>query len=69
MFQLGPRYFGTVVRNDDRTLKYARLYTGDLTSDDFPARHDSEKLAQVLMDVYHKTRKARTSSKAAMSEE
>lgn len=68
MFQLGSRYFGNVVRIDDRTLKYARLYTGDLTNADFPARHDSEKLAQVLMDVYHETRKARTSSKAAMSE-
>lgn len=69
MFQLGPRYFGTVVRIDDRTLQYARLHTGDLTNSDFPARHDSEKLAQVLMDVYHKSRKDRTSSKAAVREE
>ena len=67
MFQLGPHYFGAVVRIDGRALEYARLHTGDLTNPDFPVRHDSDKLAQVLMDVYHKTRKNRTSPRATLS--
>ena len=67
MFQLGSVYFGDVVRIDGRELENARLHTGDLTDPDFPVRHDSEKLAQVLMDVYHKTRKDRSSSRAALS--
>lgn len=67
MFQLGSSYYGTVVRIDDRALKYARLHLGDLTNPDFPVRHNSEKLAQVLMDVYHNSRKHRTSPKATLS--
>ena len=67
MLQLGPRYFGAVVRTDGRALEYARLHTADLTNPDFPVRHDSDRLAQVLMDVYHKTRKDRTSPREALS--
>ena len=67
LIQLGPRYFGTAVRIDDQVLEYASLHSGDLTDPEFPVRHDSDKLAKVLIDVYHKTRKHRTSPRVAPS--
>ena len=41
------------VRADERSLRDTRLYTADLVDVAHPWRHDSVKLAQVLMDLYY----------------
>jgi len=41
------------VRADGRTLSDSRVYTTDLVDGSHPWRHDSAKLAQVLMDIYY----------------
>ncbi len=41
------------VRVDDKTLSDERTYTADLVDDAHPWRHDSLKLAQVLMDIFY----------------
>ncbi len=40
------------VRADEKTLSDSRSYTADLTDDAHVWRHDSDKLAQVIMDIY-----------------
>lgn len=40
------------VRADERSRRDERLYCADLVDIDHPWRHDSTKLAQVLMDLY-----------------
>ena len=51
---LGPEFFGAPVAHDGRMPKRARLHLQDLADADHPVRHDSEKLAQTIMDVYDK---------------
>ncbi|HRQ24023.1 MAG TPA: 2-phospho-L-lactate transferase CofD family protein, partial [Anaerolineales bacterium] len=41
------------VKVDEMTLSDERTYTVDLVDDAHPWRHDSLKLAQVIMDVYN----------------
>lgn len=41
------------VRADDHSLRDNRLYTSDLVDHSHPWRHDSAKLAQVLMDLFY----------------
>lgn len=41
------------VRADERSLGDSRLYTTDLVDEAHPWRHDSAKLAQVLMNLYY----------------
>lgn len=38
---------------DEKTLSNPRSYCADLVDDSHPWRHDSEKLAQVVMDVFY----------------
>jgi uncharacterized cofD-like protein len=40
------------VRADDKTLSDSRTYTADLVDDSHPWRHDSAKLAQVIVDIF-----------------
>lgn len=40
------------VRADEKTLSDSRAYCTDLVDDDHPWRHDSLKLAQVIIDIY-----------------
>jgi hypothetical protein len=40
------------VRADERTMTDARAYCADLLDVEHPSRHDSEKLAQVLMNLF-----------------
>jgi uncharacterized cofD-like protein len=40
------------VRADEKTLSDSRSYCADLVDDEHPWRHDSLKLAQVIMDVF-----------------
>ena len=48
------RFFGAPVAHDGRLPKRARLHLQDLADAEHPVRHDSEKLAQTIMDVYDK---------------
>lgn len=41
------------VRLDGQTLSDERMYSADLTDEAHPWRHDSAKLAQVVMDLYN----------------
>lgn len=40
------------VKADEKTLSDERTYTTDLVDESYPWRHDSLKLAQVIMDIY-----------------
>jgi len=40
------------VRADSRTVSDARAYCADLLDEEHPWRHDSEKLGQVLMNLF-----------------
>jgi uncharacterized cofD-like protein len=52
-------YNGTInpssqwVRADERTRADKRSYCADLVDDEYPWRHDSQKLAQTVMDIYY----------------
>ena len=58
--ELGPNFFGTPVRYNGEQLKAARLHLEDLTDASHPVRHDSERLARFIMEVYHKGSKPRS---------
>ena len=58
--ELGPEFFGTPVRYEGETLQAAKLRLDDLRDASHPVRHDSEKLARSLMDVYHDSSKSRS---------
>lgn len=57
---LGPDFFGAPVRHNGESLDTPRLHLEDLTDAHHPVRHDSEKLAGAVMDVYHKFSKSRS---------
>jgi uncharacterized cofD-like protein len=44
------------VLTDEKTLSDPRSYCTDLVDDENPRRHDSLKLAQVIMDIFYKKR-------------
>ncbi|MYD50963.1 MAG: YvcK family protein [Dehalococcoidia bacterium] len=52
--ELGPPFKGRLVQLDGQGLDHATLVTADLIDSDFPVRHDSSKLADCILDVYHK---------------
>ena len=58
--ELGPNFFGTPVRYNGESLNGTRLHLRDLTDVSHPVRHDSEKLAKSIMDVYHDSSKPRS---------
>lgn len=41
------------VRVDDKTLSDSRSYCADLVDDEYPWRHDSQKLAQTIMNIFY----------------
>jgi hypothetical protein len=41
------------VQADEKSRSDVRLYTADLVDFDYPWRHDSLKLAQVLLDLFY----------------
>ena len=52
--ELGPPFKGRLVQHDGQGFDHATLVTADLIDPDFPVRHDSSKLADCILDVYHK---------------
>ena len=51
---LGPEFYGAPVRYKDRHIRGVRVHAHDLVDAAHPVRHDSEKLARAVMNVYHK---------------
>ena len=49
---LGDRFLGQPVESDGSSLGHVRLHEADLADPDHPVRHDSTKLAKIVMDVY-----------------
>ena len=58
--ELGADFFGAPVRYNGEPIDKARLHLQDLTDDSHPVRHDSEKLARSIMEVYHESSKPRS---------
>ena len=65
--ELGPNFFGTPVRYSGEPLNGTRIHLQDLTDASHPVRHDSEKLARSIMEVYHKSSKPRSLIRLGMS--
>ena len=49
----GDRFAGDPVAHDGRPIEGVKLVGRTLTDVEHPVRHDSEKLAEAVMDVYH----------------
>ena len=64
--ELGRRFLGKPVVNDGRPLHHAKLVQGDLADSDHPVRHDSEKLARIVLDVYQKKGRGRASARFSL---
>ncbi len=55
--ELGPQFYGRPVTDDGRPLHHASLVLGDIMNPEHRVRHDSAKLAQIIMDVYHSNKR------------
>jgi uncharacterized cofD-like protein len=51
--ELGPEFAGKPVAATDESPPNVRIVSEDLVDASHPVRHDSTKLAQVVLDVYH----------------
>ena len=52
--ELGPPFKGRLVEHDGRDIEGARIFTADLIDASFPVRHDAGKLADCILEVYHR---------------
>ena len=64
--QLGPRFEGQPVVSDGKGLNHAELVLAELTDPDHPVRHDSEKLAEAVIDVARRARRAGSALRTAV---
>ena len=63
--ELGTQFRGGLVQQDGQSLDTAKLVTADLIDREFPVRHDAGKLADCILDVYHrKVPEAETKTRA-----
>ena len=53
--ELGERFYGALVKDDGVRLTGAELLQMDLVSENHPVRHDSQKLAKAIMEVYDRS--------------
>ncbi len=65
--ELGPDFFGTPVRYNGESMNGAQLHLRELTDASHPVRHDSEKLARAIVDVYHESSKPRSLIRLALN--
>ncbi|MDA1189381.1 MAG: YvcK family protein [Chloroflexi bacterium] len=56
---LGPQFFGKPVFHDGRQIPKTHLVLADVTNPEHLVRHDSTKLANAILDVYHGKRKVK----------
>ena len=68
LVELFPPFLGQPVASDGRQMEHVRLIGGDLVDPSRPVRHDSAKLAQAVMDVYHGKRRPAPYAVAASNE-
>ena len=66
LVELGSRFMGEPVTSNDTPLRHATLKLADLIDPTHPVRHDSDKLARVVVDLYRKGRRSQSPSKAAI---
>lgn len=52
--ELSPPIKGRLVEHDGRGIDHAMIVTADLIDPSIPVRHDAGKLADYIIDVYHK---------------
>ncbi len=64
--QLGPLFEGQPVISDGTGLNHAEIVLAELTDADHPVRHNSEKLANAVIDVARKARRTKTPLKTAV---
>ena len=50
---IGDRFEGDNVMISIDKVPYAKIASSDLIDINHPVRHDSQKLAQLIMDIYH----------------
>ncbi len=65
--ELGSDFYGTPVCYNGEPVNGARLHLEDLTDSSYPVRHDSERLARAIMDVYHESHKPKSLIRLAMN--
>ena len=58
-----PVHAAELVVHDGRSLRHARLVEGDLSDPENPVRHEATKLARMVMEVYHESRKVKAPSR------
>ena len=59
----GPEALGTPVVDDGRNLEHAKLERADVADETNPIRHDPEKLARIITELYQSRGRSRTSAK------
>ena len=64
--QLGTRFLGKAVLHDGRPLRHVKLADGDLVDLQHPVRHDSQRLAGMIMDVYHGKKQGKEAGRVAV---
>ena len=64
--RLGTEFAGQPVLHGTSSMKHASLIEDDLVDPDHPVRHDADKLANVVMDVYHGKRRALAAAPVGM---
>ena len=64
--ELGSQFLGEPVADDERMLWHAKLERGHLADPNYPVRHDSEKLAKIIMQVYDGLRRNKAPSRPAL---
>ncbi len=64
---LGPEFYGAPVRYKGQLIRGVRVHAHDLVDASHPVRHDSEKLARAIMNVYHKGSGLRSLIKLGMN--
>ena len=52
--ELGPPFKGRLVEHDGHRIEHAKIVSADLVDTSFPVRHDVGKLADCILDVYHR---------------
>ena len=63
---LRPRFLGQPVVEDGRKLHHVKQVYADLMDDQHPVRHDSTRLAEATLKIYHGIRKGGSSVGTAM---
>ena len=64
--ELGPSFMGESVADHGAPLRHATLELADLIDPTHPVRHDSDKLARVVLDLYRREPRSQSPAKVAI---